>query len=210
MSLETVFLKVVNMSIAASFLILAVILVRLVFKKAPKWIVCILWGCVALRLLFPFSIESAFSLLPSSEPLPEEIIYTSEPMIESGIAPLDDFLNPILSTSMAPEPGASANPTQVWSFTFAAAWVLGMALLILYGMVSYAAVRLKVRESVPLRDNVRLCDRVPSPFILGIFRPTIYLPSAMEERDAAYVIAHENAHIARRDDLWVYSPLPRY
>ena len=202
MSLESVFLKLVNMSLSASFLILAVMLVRLIFKKAPKWIICILWGCVALRLLIPFSIESSLSLLPSSEPLPEEILYTPEPMIESGIPPLDELINPILSESLAPVPGDSANPTQIWSFILAAAWGIGMAALVIYAAVSYIIIKRKVRESVPLRDNIRLCDRIPSPFILGVFRPTIYLPSEMNEADASYVIAHENAHLARRDHLW--------
>lgn len=202
MSLESVFLKLCNMSLSASFLILAVMLVRLIFKKAPKWIICILWGCVALRLLIPFSIESSLSLLPSSEPLPEEILYTPDPMIESGIPPLDELINPILSESLAPVPGDSANPTQAWSFILAAAWGIGMALLLLYAAVSYLLVCRKVRESVPLRDNIRLCDRISSPFILGVFRPTIYLPSEMNEADASYVIAHENAHLARRDHLW--------
>lgn len=202
MTLESVFLKLVNMSLSASFLILAVMLVRLLFKKAPKWIFCLLWGCVALRLLIPFSIESSFSLLPSSDPLPAEILYTPEPMIESGIPQIDEFINPILSESMTPAPGASVNPTQVWSFILAAVWVIGMALLLLYALVSYLLVRRKVRESVPLQDNIRLCDKIPSPFILGMLRPMIYLPSSMNDADAAYVIAHENAHLARRDHLW--------
>ncbi len=202
MSLESILLKLLNMSVQASFLILAVILVRLIFRKAPRWILCILWGLVAIRLLFPFTIESPYSLLPSREVLPSDILYTDTPTIDSGTGSLGELIDPSFTESLSPVPGDSASPMQVVSFILTAVWVTGAALLLLYGIVSYFLVRRRVRESVPLRENIRLCDRIPSPFILGIFRPKIYLPSSLSETDTAYVIAHEQAHLKRWDHLW--------
>ena len=129
--MEALFLKIVNMSLTASWLALAVILFRAVFRKAPKWMNCLLWGLVALRLICPFSIESALSLIPSAEPLPEEIIYTAQPQIESGIGSVDGFVNPILDAALKADGLTSANPTQIWSFIFSQIWILGMVLLLL-------------------------------------------------------------------------------
>ncbi len=199
---EVIFLKLLNMSISASFLIAAVLLVRLLFRKAPRWIHCALWGLAALRLLIPFSIESPASLLPSGEAVPLEFLYTATPMMESGIPPIDGLINPVLTESLAPAPGDSANPTQILSAVLTAVWLVGAAVLLLYGVISYFLVRHKVRESVPLCGSIRLCDSIPSPFILGLLRPKIYLPSSVGEAEAQYIIAHENAHLARLDHLW--------
>ena len=117
--MEALFLKLVNMSITASWLVLAVAAIRLIFRRTPKWALCLLWGLVALRLVCPLSLESALSLIPSGEPLPQEIIYTATPQIHSGVAVVDEAVNPVLEQSLTPAPGASANPTQVWSFVLA-------------------------------------------------------------------------------------------
>ena len=130
--MEILFLKLANISIAAGWLVLAVLLMRLVFRKAPKWTCCLLWGLVALRLICPLSIESALSLIPSAETLPPEILYTAEPKIQSGIGAIDHFVNPVLSASMSPAPGASANPTQIWSYMLAWIWEVGLAAMLLY------------------------------------------------------------------------------
>ena len=201
--MEAVFLKLVNMSITASWLVLAVIAVRLVFRKIPKWILCLLWGLVALRLIFPFSIESVLSLIPSAEPLPQEIIYTAHPEIQSGVAIIDEAVNPILESSLAPaSPVVSANPTQIWSFILSQVWLLGLVLMILYAFVSYLLLKRKVATAIPIEKGIKQSEFVDSPFVLGILRPVIYLPFAMEEGDMAYVIAHERAHIRRHDHWW--------
>ena len=142
--MNELFLKIINMSISASWLVLAVLILRFVLKKAPKWVNVLLWGIVAARLICPFSFESALSLIPSAEPLPEEIIYTAQPQIESGIGSVDGFVNPILDAALKADGLTSANPTQIWSFIFSQIWILGMVLLLLYACVSYLMLKRKV------------------------------------------------------------------
>lgn len=200
--MESVFLKLVNMSITASYLIMAVIVFRLVLKKAPKYIRCILWGLVALRLVCPFSIESVLSLIPCAEPLPQEFLYAATPQVNTGIPAVNHALNPVIAESLAPVGLTSANPTQIWSFLFSRIWVIGMALMALYAMISYLRLRRKVAATIPVGKNIRLCDNIASPFILGILRPRIYLPSDIGQETADHVLAHEMAHIARKDHWW--------
>lgn len=200
--MEVLFLKLVNMSLTASWLVLAVIAVRLVFRKTPKWILCLLWGLVALRLICPFSIESALSLIPSAEPLPQEMIYTAHPEIQSGIIILDEAVNPILESSLTPMEPASANPTQIWSFILSQVWILGMVLMLLYTLASYLLLKRKVATAIPLGKRIKQSEFVDSPFVLGIFCPVVYLPFGMAEADMAHVLAHEKAHIRRRDHWW--------
>lgn len=197
--MEAVFLKVLNMSINATWLIAAIMLLRVVLAKAPKQLRCLMWGLAALRLVVPFSIESMLSLLPSPQTLPDNILYTASPVIHSGIPLVDNAVNPILSTSLSPQPLTSANPTQILSFIYSQVWILGMVLMSLYALFSWLHVRRKVAASIPLGNHVRLCDYIDSPFILGIFRPVIYLPSSLEEASIAYVMAHEQSHLKRRD-----------
>lgn len=200
--MEALFLKLVNMSITAGWLVLAVIAVRLLFRKLPKWVLCLLWGLVALRLVCPFSMESAFSLIPTAEPLPRDIIYTARPELQSGIVIIDNTVNPLLASSMTPIEPASANPTQIWSFILSQIWILGVILMLLYSVVSYLLLKRKVAEAIPLRKNIKRCEFIDSPFVLGFLFPVIYLPAALEKKDWEYVIAHEEAHIQRRDHWW--------
>lgn len=200
--MESVFLKILNMSITASWLVFAVIILRFILKKAPKFIRCILWGLVALRLVFPFSIESVLSLIPSAEPLPQDIIYTATPTVNTGFPVIDQAIDPILSQSLAPAPMTSINPTQVISLIASAVWIVGIGAMLIYMALSYLRVRLKVRESVLLRENVYLCDRISSPFILGVISPKIYLPSDMDPADIDHVVSHERSHLSRRDHWW--------
>ena len=181
---------------------IAVMLLRPLLKKAPKYIRCILWSFVGLRLVLPFSIESIFSLIPSAEPIPQEILYQAEPTIHTGIGFMNSAINPVLSESMAPNPGDSVNPLQVVTAIAWNVWLLGALALVIYALVSYIRLRRKLREAVNDQGNIWLCDRIPSPFLLGIFRPRIYLPSDLPEGDREYVIAHENAHIRRKDHWW--------
>ena len=200
--MEALFLKLVNMSITASWLVLTIIAVRLVFRKTPKWILCLLWGLVAVRLIFPFSIESALSLIPNPEPLPQDIIYTAHPQLQSGIIIVDNTINPMLESSMTPIEPASANPTQIWSFILSQVWILGMVLMLLYTIISYLLLKRKVATAIPLGKGIKQSEFIDSPFVLGLIRPMVYLPFGMEEADMAYVIAHEKAHIRRRDHWW--------
>ena len=201
--MDTIFLKLLNMSIAAGWLILAVIVLRLLLKKAPKWLPCTLWGIVAIRLLCPFSIESSFSLIPSEETIsPYVVRYSQEPTISGGVPFINNTLNPIISESFAPFPAASANPLHIWIYIAGIIWAMGCGLLLCYACISLLWMHGKVRESIPLRDNIRLCDAVKSPFILGIIRPRVYLPSHTDEKYMDSILAHEQAHLKRKDHWW--------
>ena len=151
--MEAVFVKVVNLSISAGWLVLAVMVLRLVFRRAPKWIFCLLWGLVALRLVCPLSLESALSLIPSAQTLPPEIVYTAAPRIDSGIGAIDRAVNPVLAQALTPQGAASANPTQVWSFLLSRVWVLGIAVMALYALVSCLLLRRRVGTATLLRDQ---------------------------------------------------------
>nr|WP_325213566.1 M56 family metallopeptidase [uncultured Oscillibacter sp.] len=196
------FLKLLNMSIAASWLILAVVLLRFLLKKAPRWIVILLWGIVALRLVVPFSFESALSLIPSAETFNAHNIQYEMPAIHSGIPAVNNVVNPVLGETFAPNPAGSVNPLYVWTFIVSVIWLIGIAAMLLYAVISYVRVRRSVAERVPYEGNIFLCDHVKSPFILGLVRPKIYLPSGMDAAAMGPVIAHEKAHLARRDHWW--------
>ncbi len=197
-----VFLKVLNMSIAASWLILAVALLRFALKKAPKWIAVLLWGIVALRLVVPFSFESALSLIPSAETFNAHNIQYETPAISSGIPAINNAVNPVLGETFAPNPANSVNPLYGWTFVVSVIWLIGIAAMLLYAVISYVRVRRSAAERVPYEGNIFLCDHVRSPFILGLVRPKIYLPSNMDMMAMEPVIAHEKAHLARRDHWW--------
>ena len=198
-----IFLKLLNLSISASWLVLVVLALRLVLKRAPKWVNVLLWGMVALRLMLPFSIESALSLIPSAETVsPEVVQFDPAPTITSGVTIIDNAVNPSLSESFAAAPLASVNPLYVWTYLAGWVWLIGLAAMLLYALVSYLRLRRRVRASIPLRENIYVCDEVPSPFILGIVHPRIYLPSALDEAQRGSVLSHERAHLARRDHWW--------
>lgn len=200
--MEAVFLKIMNMSITASWLVLAVIALRFLLKKAPKAFSVILWGLVGIRLVLPFSFESILSLIPSAETVPNDIVYAPIPEIDSGIGALNSAINPIISGTLAPNEISGANPIQTVTLIASVVWVVGIAAMLLYTLISYLLFRRKVREAAPFRENIYLCDGIGTPFILGVIRPRIYLPSNVSGADAQHVIAHERAHIKRRDHLW--------
>ena len=198
-----IFLKLLNLSISASWLVLVVLALRLVLKRAPKWVNVLLWGMVALRLMLPFSIESALSLIPSAETVsPEVVQFDPAPTITSGVTIIDNAVNPSLSESFAAAPLASVNPLYVWIYLAGWVWLIGLAAMLAYALVSYLRLRRRVSASIPLRENIYVCDEVPSPFILGIVHPRIYLPSALDEAQRGSVLSHERAHLARRDHWW--------
>ncbi len=198
--MSAVFLKILNMTWGASWLILAVIVLRLLLKKAPRWISCLLWGLVAVRLICPVSIESALSLIPSGKVVPETA--DMQPHIDTGIAVINNTINPAMSVAYATSEEAGEHIMHnVLSAAFCI-WIVGMAVMMLYAFISYIAVRRKVSASIRLKDNIMLCDEVKTPFILGMIRPLIYVPSALEGERMEMVCAHERAHISRRDHWW--------
>ena len=197
-----IFLKLLNMSITASWLILAVIMARLLLRKAPKWVPCVLWGLVAVRLICPFSLKSVFSLIPSSETVPSSIALQNEPHINSGITIINEAVNPVITESFAPALDARINPLQVIIPIAAAVWIAGIVVMLAYALVSYLKLKKTVAVCVPIKEGVLSCDEVKTPFILGVFRPVTYVPSSMQGETLDYVIRHETAHLQRRDHWW--------
>jgi beta-lactamase regulating signal transducer with metallopeptidase domain len=201
--MAAVFLKLLNLSISASWLVLAVLALRLISKRSPKWMNVLLWGIVALRLVLPFSIESALSLIPSAETLsPEVVRFDPAPTITSGVEFIDNAVNPSLSESFAAAPLASVNPLYVWTEIAGWVWLIGLGAMLLYALASYLRLRRRVSVSLPIQDNIYLCDAISSPFILGVVKPHIYLPSGLDEVQRQNVLSHERAHLARCDHWW--------
>ena len=196
-----IFLKIVNMSISASWIVLVVLLLRLLLKKAPKWINGILWGIVGLRLVMPFSLESVFSLIPSGETI-SKAPDSPRPHFESGVTIIDNQVNDYLGghyyEGVTRPTGHFADITTI----LAIVWIVGIVVLLAYTIISYLRVKNKIGTAFILRDNIYQSENVVSPFVLGIIKPKIYLPFNMNEQDMEHVIAHENAHIHRKDHWW--------
>lgn len=203
MTIETIFLKLFNMSIAAGWLILAVIALRVLLRKAPRRLLCMLWAIAAVRLVCPFFPESPLSLIPSAETLsPYTVQFAGTPAINSGVPLINNALNPVIGEAFSPSPGASVNPLYVLTFFAAVLWAAGLCVLLVFALINFLLLLRRVREAVPFKSNVWLCDSVRSPFILGIIRPRIYLSSGAAKEQISYILAHEQAHLTRRDHWW--------
>ena len=201
------FLKLLNMSITAGWFILAVICIRLLFRKIPKWIICLLWGAAAVRLICPFSIESRLSILSNAEPIKSTTIMEGEvqkyiPSIDSHLTVVKNTINPMLAETFAYHEWESAAPFQVIIYIAGILWACGVVLLMLYALCNTIKLHRLVNESVCVRDPIFICDAVNSSFILGIFKPRIYLSSALCGNEINYIIAHESTHLKRKDHWW--------
>lgn len=199
--MEEIFLKLVNISITAGWLILLIMAARLLWKRAPRRIFCFLWGLVGLRLVLPVSIESAFSLIPSAETVPDRILWSKSPAVDSGMPAVDGAVNPVLAETFAPNPGGGVNPMQTVVWAASVLWVVGMAVMLCYLAVSYFRLYRRVYTATLLQDNIWQSEFVDSPFILGLVKPKIYIPYHMEKEELSWVLAHERAHLARKDYL---------
>ena len=191
-----IFMRLLNISITAGWIVLAVILARLLLKRAPKWISCLLWAVVGIRLVFPFSIESVLSLIPSANTVEPGILLQNQPTVNTGFDSVNSVVNPIISSAFAPETGASVNPLQIWGALAAVVWVVGIFAMLVYTLITYIRLRIKVSTAVRVTDNIYQCERVISPFILGIFRPRIYVSFG---DISGHILAHEKAHLKRGD-----------
>ena len=200
--MEAVFLKLLNMSITASWLVFAVFLLRILFRKAPKFVSMLLWALVGIRLVCPFSLKSILSVIPNPEPVPSEILTAEHPVIQSGISAVNETMNPVLSETFAPSAETGVSPLGSLAFVASVLWLCGIGVLLLYTAVSYRRIHKSVREAALYQGNVWLCDRIDTPFIFGVIRPRVFLPSDIEKADLPYVLAHEQAHLKRRDHLW--------
>ena len=208
--MEKVFVEVLNMGLTATWAVLAVLAVRALCHKAPKGLTVCLWCLVGLRLVSPFIPESMLSLIPSGKIVSSEILLAEQPSIHTGVAMLNSTVNPLISEHLAPgysisgapTPGASANPMQIIAFAAAVIWIAGMAVMFAYSLCSYLWLRRKVKVSLCYRDNIYFCDSIATPFVFGVIKPRIYLPSGMEEDSMECVIDHEMSHLKRKDHWW--------
>ncbi|NMA68893.1 MAG: hypothetical protein GX958_05695, partial [Desulfitobacterium sp.] len=199
--MSQLFLTVLNMSLTASYVILFVILIRLLLKKAPKVISYALWAVVAFRLLIPFSFESIFSLIPrntNATPIPHDIIYQQSPQINSGIAVVDSLVSQSLP---APTVGASANPLQIYVEIGGYIWVLGIIALLVYSLVSVLILKGQLKRAQLLEGNIYEAENLQTPFVLGLIRPKIYLPTGLNPTERSYILLHEQTHIQRKDHI---------
>ena len=200
--MEKIFIGLLNMSINAGWLILAVLVLRLILKKAAHRILCALWIPVGLRLVCPARIKSIFSLIPSAEPIPPEILHAPTPAINSGIPALNRTVNPMLTGSFAPSVGDSVNPLQIVTFIAAIVWIVGVCVMLLYAGIGYFRIRRKISEKTEVERDIYVCARADTPFIFGTMFPKIILPSDVSDTDRVYVLAHERAHLKRGDHIW--------
>ena len=242
MTAESVFVRLFNVSAAAVWLVLAVLLARLVLRRAPKWTRLLLWALVAVRLIVPFSVESPISLVPSAETIRTDVVTSEEPRIHTGIDAINSVVNPILQggaesgevgvgdaagregegalpandgaarsvdggetaipQSPAPAFEASVDTMQTAIRIASVVWLCGVGAMLGYALASYMLLRRRVREAVAEDGRVWTCDRVPSPFILGLIRPKIILPSSLPDGEREMALAHERAHLRRADHVW--------
>ena len=202
-NLDVVFSALLNRSLAAALLILTACLYRVLLPKAPKWSRLLLWALAAVRLALPVSVKSAWSLVPSETVLDYKTAqYAAKPELTSGIASFNSAVNPVFGEHFAANPQGSVNPLQVWMHIAGGIWALGVLVLLVLAFVSFWKVRRRVGASIELSPGVRLCDGIDTPFLLGLFRPTIYLPSGLPEDEREYVLAHEIAHKRHGDCVW--------
>lgn len=199
-----IFIGVLNMSLISSLVIVAVIVLRLLLRRAPRVMSCLLWAVAGMRLMIPISLECILSLIPSAEPIKADIAVSPAPQINSGIAAVDRVVNPAIS-SLTPDAAGSVNPLQIIIPIAAAVWLIGIAAMLTYALMSYLRVSRRVAMSIPGDEHdtrVQLCDGISSPFILGIFKPRIYLPSDIGAEERELVLSHERAHLSRLDHVW--------
>jgi beta-lactamase regulating signal transducer with metallopeptidase domain len=201
--MEQVFLTVLNMSITSSYVIIFVLLARLLLKKAPKIFSYSLWGVVLFRLICPFSFSSTLSFFAflkanTMEHIPANIGYAEQPKVNVGIDALGNLVNNSLPLAA---PAASVNPMQIIIYILSLMWVIGAIILITYSLLSYIRLKRKVSTAMLISDNIYECEKIESPFVLGIIKPKVYLPVSLSENERGYILIHEETHIKRSDYL---------
>lgn len=200
--MSELFLSIFNTAVTAGWLVLAVLVARLLLKNAPGWCKCALWAIVGLRLIWPFELESIVSLVPSAQTLPPAELYDYTPEIHTGIYAVNSTINPVFTETFLSGPQNSVNPLQVVVMVASVLWIIGMVAMAGYALVSYLRLRHRVSVSMPAGEGVYLCDTISSPFILGLVKPKIYLPSDLPQEQWDSILSHERAHLARRDHWW--------
>lgn len=208
MWMYTLLPKILNMSLTASIVIVLVLLARLPLKKAPKIFSYALWAVVLFRLVCPVSFSSEFSLLGifNAPPaingtvayIPADIVHTEYPQVNLSLPAVSEAINNTLPQG---EEQLVADPLEVLVSMATPLWLLGIAAMLIYSMISLIRLRRKLIGAVCLRDNIYLADHVSTPFVTGVFRPKIFLPSTISEQEQSYIILHEQTHIRRLDHI---------
>lgn len=200
--MDKLFITIVNNGLVASWIILVVIVLRKLLNRIPKWVNCLLWGLVAIRLAIPFSIESIFSLIPSANPVPADIEYAKIPKIDSGMHAVNMVINPVLENHFAVKEIASVNPIQVIIFITSYIWLIGVIGLLIYAFVSFIMLKRQVKNAQAIDKGIFRSGTIDSPFILGFVKPSIYIPDYLDDEAYICVTEHEKAHIKRGDFIW--------
>ena len=199
------FLELFDRSVSAGWMILAVVLFRAAFREMPKWVRCVLWGCVAIRLVCPFSIESPVSLVPGADVLHSVIVSDSaagRSVTGGGMTGVGNVISPVWESSAVDYALDSAVRIITWVDVAGIVWCIGVLVMLCSAAVSSIHVRHTVREAVRDRNDIYFCDTIKTPFIRGFIRPRVYLPSGLTATEMHHVLAHEEAHLKRRDQLW--------
>jgi beta-lactamase regulating signal transducer with metallopeptidase domain len=195
--MEKIFLSVLNMSITGAYVIAVIILARLPLKKAPKIISYALWAVAGFRLVCPFSIQSVFSLLPfKAGPIPQDIALQSIPRINSGITLVDNAVSAVLPSAT---PAANVNPMQALITVSSYLWIFGVAVMLIYSFISIVLLKHRLHGTALVEDKLFEADNLKTPFVIGLFRPRIYIPASLSEEERRYIILHEQTHIRRHD-----------
>ena len=192
--MNSIFYSLLSLSMSASVIAAVLIVIRPLTKKLPKYVLCLSWSLVAFRLLCPFTLKSALSLMPrrTAEVSAGSVIYVLHSV--ASVSPADP-------ASQSAESAQAAGVSTVIGL-IPIIWAFGTALMFAYSAFSYFRVRRSVRECVMIEKNVYLCDHLPTAFILGILRPKIYIPSSVHNDEIGYILTHERAHLKRLDHLW--------
>ena len=197
-----IFAQIFNMSVSAGYIVLAVLLLRMALTKAPKWLTLLLWGTVGVRLICPFTFESMYSLIPSLGQIHQRAALDPAAPQVTEISYLNGLIMGVNEEALTPPAGAQMDLVQFLLPIFGWVWVFGVLALLTYGVISYLRVRSSVLTAVRREDGVYQSENVKAPFVLGFWKPKIYLPFRMDEKNIVHVVAHEQAHIRRLDHLW--------
>ncbi|MDD3853092.1 MAG: M56 family metallopeptidase, partial [Syntrophomonadaceae bacterium] len=199
--MSSYFITVLNMSLTASYVVMAVIIVRLLLKRAPKIFSYALWAIVLFRLVCPLSFESNFSLIPNNnEIIPHDIIYSQNPAINTGVAITDKAINQSIQSTLPPvNPAVSVNPMGIVLEIGATIWILGIVALLAYALIAYFRLKRRLSTATLVNDNIYETDGIKTPFVLGLIRPRIYIPTNLSGSEPDYIIKHEETHIRRYD-----------
>ena len=199
---SSIFSYILRFGIEAGWLAAALIVLRLILRKAPRGIICAMWAFVAVRLILPLDIKSVFSLVPDTRDITRPVSYAASEAVRQAYPNIDSA--PLMTESGIQSSNTVASGDAVGAhlhYIASIVWIIGVCLMLIYAIFSYIRLYRLTRESIKT-DDCYLCDRISSPFILGIFRPRIILPFDIGEEDKPYVLAHERAHLKRRDHLW--------